>query len=453
MIISIIENKKINRKIFVAFILSFPFIDVLTSLITRFYAPPISIGIIIKGMFLAYLFIYVIYHLFKGSEKRLLILTFIYFLLFLFWLFCFLFNRIEYLTFSNIISEIILVFKYFSFIITLILMYLFVKYNKFGLTDFINVMNVTFICYIIIMLIPFITDTGFPSYRISPNIGTSGWFYSANEIGAILLLLLNHALSQLKKNNSLTNYLFIPMAIFLTLEIGTKVVLFGVIFILIFHFGINLLNFKNSKLKYFLIILPISFLLIINSAPIKNIQLNVTNEATKNPNSLENIDPDSGIPNYDIESTPIFDFCETNDLLAKITSGRNYFICSNYKIYGSSDLSIQLTGIGISDIELFGNKNINKLIEIDIFDILFRFGLIGFIIYFLPFGLIFYLIFKNIFKHRLFNLDILNYFFIILMQLGISLIAGHVLGAPSVSIYLAVTIICLWMTTNNPIDN
>ena len=47
------------------------------------------------------------------------------------------------------------------------------------------------VIYTILMIIPYITSTGFNSYtEYWLYKGESGWFFSANEVGAVLTLLL-----------------------------------------------------------------------------------------------------------------------------------------------------------------------------------------------------------------------------------------------------------------------
>lgn len=67
----------------------------------------------------------------------------------------------------------------------------------------------------------------------------------------------------------------------------------------------------------------------------------------------------------------------------------------------------------------------------DLFDIFFRFGIIGLIVYIIP---IIYLLKHNKVKNN-------NYLISIILILFISLIVGHVLIKPSVSIVVSVIII------------
>ena len=58
-------------------------------------------------------------------------------------------------------------------------------------------------------------------------------------------------------------------------------------------------------------------------------------------------------------------------------------------------------GIGFVDRESINNSKINKLIEIDIFDILFHYGIIGFIIYFGPIVWIYFKALYRAIKNKL----------------------------------------------------
>ena len=76
-------------------------------------------------------------------------------------------------------------------------------------------------------------------------------------------------------------------------------------------------------------------------------------------------------------------------------------------------------GLGKSYVNAF------KGIEIDIFDIFFSIGIIGILIY----G---YLCFKNIKDFKLKGI----YLFTLVLSIMISLVTGHVLNMPNVSIYV-----------------
>ena len=98
--------------------------------------------------------------------------------------------------------------------------------------------------------------------------------------------------------------------------------------------------------------------------------------------------------------------------------------------------------IGIGYIENYGTDKVSlKMIEMDYYDILYRHGIIGFIIFLLP---LIYIIYNNFKIHKFKNIS-LNLSIILIFIL--SLFSGHVLIAPSVS-YIVSLLIIFWLTNN-----
>ena len=108
----------------------------------------------------------------------------------------------------------------------------------------------------------------------------------------------------------------------------------------------------------------------------------------------------------------------------------------NYYLYSGS--VNQLFGLSWTDRESIDYTTNNKLIEIDYFDILIHYGIIGFIIYFLP--LVVFL-FYTIINIKYIKVETYIYLFTIITILGAALLAGHIFSAPAVSIYLILLMI------------
>ena len=90
------------------------------------------------------------------------------------------------------------------------------------------------------------------------------------------------------------------------------------------------------------------------------------------------------------------------------------FLDNNFNVFIKKDILSYLFG-----------SSLPKLVEIDIFDILFNYGIIGFIIFSI-----------YLFKIKYRKLDKIYKFSFILIML-ISLTSGHILIYPNVSIYIA----------------
>ena len=108
-----------------------------------------------------------------------------------------------------------------------------------------------------------------------------------------------------------------------------------------------------------------------------------------------------------------------NGLDKLVFSGRLEILNKVNNLYLHSPLINILMGLGKSYVNTF------KGIEIDIFDIFFSIGIIGILIYS-------YLCFKNIKDTKLKGI----YLFTFILSIMISLVTGHVLNMPNVSIYV-----------------
>ena len=94
--------------------------------------------------------------------------------------------------------------------------------------------------------------------------------------------------------------------------------------------------------------------------------------------------------------------------------------------YNGATIYEKLFGIGY--VEKYSTDMVNvKMIEIDYYDILFRHGIIGFIVYFFPLVILFKENYKKfLFRDIYFNLSIILVFIL-------ALFSGHIFLSPSVS--------------------
>ena len=109
-----------------------------------------------------------------------------------------------------------------------------------------------------------------------------------------------------------------------------------------------------------------------------------------------------------------------------IFSSRITFWYRTQKIYQSSSFQEKLFGLGYSY-----KEEESKLIEMDPIDVFYRHGIIGFLLYF---GFV-WIVLKNIFKEKkgsFSSTEKISFFLILLL----SFFTGHILLAPSVSIFV-----------------
>ena len=375
---------KIIEKVLLIFLLIQPFLDVVA---TTNYS---ILNIIVRGLFLLLIVIYLLF-----NKKNIAILI------------------------STLVSGLILfgINIYFNLgIVTSISNVMKLYYLPITILFFVNIKNsidnkiITYVLfiYIILFLSSYIFGFGYNNYKLSDGKqGFRGIFNSINEISAIIIGLLPLALNYLKnKKNYIISILLIVFAFFVALLTGTKVLMIGLFIIIIFIYIKSAIKiFKNmSTIKKIISIIIISIIIL------GGIYLLTYTRFYKNM-----IVQQKFFKSYNILSI--------NFINKVLFNNRLTFLKDNFLFYKNQSLINIIFGIGYS------NQSI-KLVEIDIFDILFRFGIFGLISFIVP---IIYIV-KKI------KLDKISLFSIILLIL-ISLTSGHVILSPSVSIYFGYIIL------------
>ena len=419
------------KKLIYFIFLLLPFIDLASAITTRFTNLSISIGAILKGLLLIFLVIYTLFFT-KSKYKK---VSIIYIILAIIFSLAYLLTKPIFWNFGVIFNEINYLVKFLFFPISFFAFLCIFDDIGFDKKSVEKLMLYTIITYSALLILPILTGTSFNTYE-NGLYGMVGWFYAANEISTILVLLF--PFSYLLISNK-RKYLFLGiLPILLVISyVGTKVTLFGLIIsgfiVLVISYLHNKKFLKNpfiSCLLIFIVILVINF----GSYTIKNF---FTVLDTPSQTETEEI-----YECVDCEELP------GDSLLTKIKkyglrllSQRNYFLQNTNEIYVENfSNETFLLGLGFNDNEEINNSNVTKLIEMDILDIFYHLGVIAIILFLIPFLFLLYLLIKDKFKltkERVF------YILMILMSLGISTIAGHVYMAPAVSIY--VVIYCMFL--------
>lgn len=382
---------KIIEKVLLIFLLIQPFLDVVA---TTNYS---ILNIIVRGLFILLIVIYLLF-----NKKNIAILI------------------------STLVSGLILfgINIYFNLgIVTSISNVMKLYYLPITILFFVNIKNsidnkiITYVLfiYLILFLSSYIFGFGYNNYKLSDGKqGFRGIFNSINEISAIIIGLLPLALNYLKnKSNYIISIMLIVFTFLVALLTGTKVLMIGLFIIIIFIYIKSAIKvFKNmSTIKKIISIIVISIIIL------GGIYLLTYTRFYKNMLVQQKFFKSYNILSIDFINKVLF-------------NNRLTFLKDNFLFYKSQKLINIIFGIGYS------NQSI-KLVEIDIFDILFRFGIFGLIGFIVP---IIYIV-KKI------KLDKISLFSIILLIL-ISLTSGHVLLSPNVSIYFGYIILI-----NNKINN
>lgn len=424
-----------KRRLLEIFLLTLPLLDLLTSLNNRMVENFLSVGMIIKGLAIIIAYIYVFF-LSASKFKKVSILYYSGIIIYIVGYFLF---KSDLLNLNFLVSELKYILKFIYFpVLTFALLNIFDE-SGFEKDKLDKIMLWNLIFYILIIIIPTILDINFKSYSNSSYAGSVGWYFSANEVSSILLLLFPFIYVLLKKHKVIFSLLFITSLFTISL-IGTKVTLFGII-IITFLIFITIIVKKKKILNNIVIISFSAFLITIiymsENYSVMNLKNSISVEETQETIEIEN---------------EISKYYEKNKFLSSIKnlgsillSDRDIYALNSYYIYSENYRpSYLLFGMGFSNTDRISNSRVEKLIEIDFLDIFFHLGLLAIFIVAFPFIYTFIIYLKKRKSETIkFNTNIFFYLMIIFLTLGISSTAGHTYLAPAVSIYISIYFIYL----------
>lgn len=406
-------NKYLEKnisKIVSIFILLQPILDLITGLCVNLLDFNITIGIIIRILFLA-LIMYVTTFVFKKKLSLWIYISIIFYSI-LYLIGIFIYKDGSYF------AEIQGLVKAFYFPILLISLY--------EIRNEIKISNLTLVItlftYLMCIFIPSLLNIGFKTYQIA-KIGTLGFYNSANEISGIISLLTPIMFTLiLGKNKYLIKGLMLLVYLIVILMMGTKTPLLslcitlGSIFIYYMYHCIKKKTYK--PIIYSVVLILVGFASLILVLPKTNFYKNIEIH-------LDYLEVDN-----------VFEVFTEYELVDHfIFSQRLTFLENKNDLYLKSSAYEKIFGIG------YTHKNkVTKAIEMDYFDIFYSHGIIGFALYF---GIYLYVL-SQIFKAkqkttytRCMQLVAL------LLILVLSMFTGHIITGPAVSLIAAILIIML----------
>ena len=363
----------------VIFLLLGPILDVLA-----FYNIPVSI--VFRGIYL----LGIVYSMLRSKKNiKMLLALFIFSSIY----FIYQFFSLKY----GIVSSISNIFKY----IYLPLSILFFKDFEFKKYDKRKIISIILFTYISIFILSYIFGIGASAYQdIDGKKGFKGLFSSINEFSAIVVGSLVVSIYYF---NSKSKY--IPIILLMigssicSLLLGTKILFGGIVFSLIYLGYLNRKKlFFTSKKRSIIVIVSLILILVgggflfTKTRTYQNMKVQQSFFKTKN------------VLSFDYLNKVVF-----NDRLT--------FFNYNYDYFMKSDITTKLIGFGYEDDYI-------KFSEIDICDVMFRFGIVGLILFLVN---LIIMPFKKLDSNEK---VVLVLFFII------SLTSGHVLLTPNVCIYI-----------------
>jgi len=375
--------EKLNEKLIPIFIVIQPILDMLVVL-----TPKLQVSTIIRGLFLIYMIIFLLKHLKTRKVTIFLLISMIVYILY---------NSI-YLTTSLILTTSS-VFKLY-YLIFIIIFFTNIKTKNVS-----KYLLISLVIYISIFLISYIFNIGYSNYVAEEKkVGYRGLFNSINEISAILVILYYYAYNYLKSKKL---YLIILTVLLFLISYltGTKVLLGGLVLIVFINIMPNIVSKwkkQNNPVKILMILLSIILISLL-------IYLFLQTNTYKNMVVQANF--------FNVES--IFSLEGINKV---IFNDRLSFLAINNTYYIEQNIYMKILGIGYN--------NPLKLVEIDIFDVLYRYGLVGLS---LTITSLIY-VFKNLSKDK-------KGILVTIILIIISLTSGHVLISPAVCLYFGTALL------------
>lgn len=321
--------------------------------------------------------------------------------------------------------------------------------------------------YCVVILVAWLTGTSYISYNA--GYGYCGWFFSANDVSAMILLTAPLLLYLcLMRVGSEKRVWALVLACFLSLSlvfsaafIGTKLLYLGVMLYLLCALVWLLVRFFRKREKPLLrcvaMVVALCVVLLglypvspLNDyiqdiyVPMSGDDQEAFEESQKIKGFIE-VDRAKAFKEYEeaAQGTWLGDKMEASPLLRRVDwllSRRLTMVAPVLEEYGRAGLPEKLLGMGYVYRKRAHQLDISHMIEMEGPSMLLRHGIVGFVLYYLPFvALSLYLIFKFL-RRFLRNLGDLRYcslFYSVLMAFATSMVVGHVLAPPCTSLMAA----------------
>lgn len=415
-----------------------PIIDMLTSVCVRNISPKLSLGILVRMIFMVFI---VIYALVKADKKDRIKILIYYILIAISIIVSSIISFKNYGT-ERIFTQAKGVVKIYYFPVVLVSLMAIFKQKE--IKPKIKYLNIATLIYGIVIILGVILDFGYTTYSDKNFSGTIGLFYAGNEIGAILSILMPFIfITFYSKEFKIYNIISAILITYAILQIGTKTAFISAIGLLTLTTIIMVVKLftkeRKNIYKYFISSLAIitTICLCINYIPaVKNLKNKVTEiqAETKEPSKIEQ-EPETPLS----EETKEENKSKSKTIINNILSNRDVLYENALEKYKSASLVSKIFGLGFVDRDVEEGIIERKMVEMDYCDIFFCLGIFGTIIYIVPFVIIVWIICKKFFKHfkqNVIDAKVLLNLYSILMGLAIALVAGHVFTAPAVSIFM-----------------
>lgn len=406
-------KKKQGGKLILYLSLFSPLIDIITSVMLN-SGINFTLGIFVKCIMLILIAIYLVFVDKKNLKKNII-----------FMLIVGIFNILSVINNISILSDV--AFSYFSFLIkfdfSLLSLYFFIRYFLENKID-IKLLKIPIFILSVSILMSNLTNTGFYTYDAN-RLGNSSWFSSGNELGALLSILYPIAIYLFldRKDSKKIDIIYVLILGYGLINLGTKVGLLSFYLSSLAYLFFRFINYKKYKLNYSFYVMTLLVIVVSCLFNYLPTTINVIKRYDYIANNSSNIQGGDG--KVDVTSQII---------LSNRDKYLNYVMSNGYK----------LSDYFFGKINYDGERIV--VIEMDLFDIFYMFGIMGFVLWY---GLIGYVGFKILLKYLKNMSNGIKYIKInmlivcVTLTFSISCLVGHVMLCPSVSLYFS--IICAYL--------
>lgn len=300
---------------------------------------------------------------------------------------------------------------------------------------------------IYLFIIYFSIVTGTSSSTYVEGMGFKSYFVSGNSLCTTLLMLITVLLTELKNKNVGNYILLVLTGIYLLFLVGTRTGMFGFILIMCLYVGLNILDkfFKNKKIetKKILALIGVAAVVVLLLGYFGSETL-ARRKHIKNQSEVI-IDVNTGEAGHTTGDTSMFVYGLKNN-----TIDENVMSKEQSKSYIEMYTAAQRLELDANSLRtqqliyhlyliknqhnifyiLFGNGYIvnygEMTLEMEVIAILFNFGLIGFILYIIPFIYVYIKLIKQVIKSKKRTVDDIMMLIMMLIVFGLSFMAGYV---------------------------
>lgn len=401
-------KKKIEENILCLFIIICPILDMVSFLFRNAFHTNISPSTFLRPILPSFVMLYLFFKQDKKFKIYTLGIGFLYLLYAILHLWV-LKNVITGSSYGGMLHEAQYIMNYSYMILNLFLYVLLWKENE-NIEKLSRSILVANVIYMVSIIIAIVTKTSSSTYI--EGMGYKGWFESGNSLGAILILSLFIIARYLKdkKYRKIAIPLILVEGIFLSVLLGTRVGLFGFILVVTIYLLVEVIMTLKQKGKInkrfiaggiamiatvFLVIITIGSTTLQRRKHLQDIENDIidtrNNQASHVTGSIleikQKIDTNQLEEGYmgQAEKQSIIDLYEiANQLKVKNNDQRMQQLIYNVVLLENQHSPINF---------LLGNGHVANfrelVLEMEIPAFLLDFGILGFILYFMPFAILF----------------------------------------------------------------